>query len=78
MLYSINPSHPDPGQREKFNLNFYFHTSCGASKGFTKALKTFIKPLRHHKEGWKQKFKLIFILKQLSEMNGAGRVKDVL
>ena len=20
----INPSHPDPGQREKINLNFYF------------------------------------------------------
>ena len=23
----INSSRPDPGQREKINLNFYFHTS---------------------------------------------------
>ena len=28
---SINPSRPDPGEREKINLNFYFH-------------KAFIKP----------------------------------
>ena len=32
-----------------------------------KVLKTF---LRHHKEVWKQNFKLIFILIQLSEMHG--------
>ena len=23
----LNPSRPDPGGREKINLNFYFHTS---------------------------------------------------
>ena len=40
----INPLRPDSGRREKINLNFYFHTSCGASKGFMKALKAFIKP----------------------------------
>ena len=28
----------------KIELNFYFHTSFGASKGFMKALKAFIKP----------------------------------
>ena len=28
----------------KIRLNFYFHTSFGASKGFMKALKAFIKP----------------------------------
>ena len=32
-----------------------------------KVLKAF---LRHHKEVWKQNFKLIFILIQLSEMHG--------
>ena len=31
--------------------------------------------MRHHKEVWKKKFKLIFILIQLSEMNGAERIK---
>ena len=31
--------------------------------------------MRHHKEVWKQKFKLIFTLMQLSEMHGAERVK---
>ena len=40
----FNPSRPDPGQREKIDLNFYFHTSLYASKGFMKALKAFIKP----------------------------------
>ena len=28
----------------KIKLNFYFHTSLCASKGFMKALKAFIKP----------------------------------
>ena len=28
----------------KIKLNFYFTLLCGASKGFMKALKTFIKP----------------------------------
>ena len=35
----LNPSRPNPGQREKIKLNFYFHTLCGASKGFIKALR---------------------------------------
>ena len=38
-----------------------------------KALKGFIK-LRQHNEVRKQKFKLIFILIQLPELHGAGRV----
>ena len=40
----LNPSHPNPGQREKINLNFYFHTSLRYSNGFMKALKAFINP----------------------------------
>ena len=40
---SLNPSRSDLGRREKINLNFYFHIFGGASKGFTKALKAFIK-----------------------------------
>ena len=29
----VNPSRPDPGQREKNNLIFYFHTSLWCLKG---------------------------------------------
>ena len=28
----FNPSHPNPGKREKINLNFYFHTSSKCLK----------------------------------------------
>ena len=40
----FSPSRPDPERREKINFNFYFHTFCGTSKGFMKALEAFIKP----------------------------------
>ena len=40
----VNLTRPDHGQREKINLNFYFHTSLWCHKGFMKALKAFIKP----------------------------------
>ena len=32
----INPSRPDPGQRQKINI---FKLLCGALKGFMRALK---------------------------------------
>ena len=35
----FNPSCPDPKQREKTNLNFYFHTSLWCLKRFYKGLK---------------------------------------
>ena len=35
---------PIPDEEKKLKLNFYFRILCGASKGFTKALKAFIKP----------------------------------
>ena len=39
---NFNPSRPDPGQREKINLNFYFHTSLWCLKRFYESLhKTF-------------------------------------
>ena len=40
----VNPSRPNPGQREKTNLYFYFHIFCDASIAFMKALKGFRKP----------------------------------
>ena len=43
-LRSLNHSRPNPDEEKKNNLFFYFHTSCGASKSFMKALKTFTKP----------------------------------
>ena len=38
----LNPSRPNPGRREKINLNFYFHTSLWCLKRFYEGLhKTF-------------------------------------
>ena len=37
--YFINYSGPDPRQREKINLNFYFHTSFWCIKRFYDSLK---------------------------------------
>ena len=49
----INPSRPSPGQREKINLNMYFHTSLWCPKRFNEDLKVPHKNLlRHHKEVW--------------------------
>ena len=36
---NINPSRPDLGQREKNNLNFYFHPSLWCLKRFYEGLK---------------------------------------
>ena len=38
----INPSSPNPGRRK--NIILIFTLLCGASKGFMKAFKAFIKP----------------------------------
>ena len=69
----VNLPRSDPGRREKISIYFYFHTCFGTSKGFMNALKALIKPFEHHTEV-KTKFKLIFILTELSEMHGAGSV----
>ena len=55
----VNLSQPNPGRQEEINLNFYFYTFLS----------------RHPKKVWKEKFRLIFILVQLSEIYGAGRIK---
>ena len=74
-LFVLEPSHPDPGQREKINLNFHFHTSSWCPKRFYEGLKAFIKPFETLQRSLKIKIKLTLILIQLSEMNGAERVK---
>ena len=52
----------NPGQSEKIKLNFYFHTLCGASKGFMKVLKAFIKPFEAPQRSVKIKIELNFYL----------------
>ena len=35
----VNPSRPDPGRREKIDLNFHFHTSLRCLNRFYRSLK---------------------------------------
>ena len=65
-----------PDRKRKLTSIFIFTLVCGASKGFMKALEAFTKPFEAHKELQKQKFTLIFILIQVSEMHGARSVKN--
>ena len=44
--FHFNPSRPNPGQKEKIKLNFYFHTSLWCLKRFYEGLKGF------HKTFW--------------------------
>ena len=46
MMEYVNPSHPDLGRREKYNLSIIFTLLCGASIGFMKVLKVFINPVK--------------------------------
>ena len=62
-----------PDEEKKLAFTFIFILVFGTSKGFMNALKALIKPFEHHTEV-KTKFKLIFILTELSEMHGAGSV----
>ena len=56
----VTPSRSDPERRQTITLNFYFHISLWLP---------WQNLARHDKEVWKSKFKLIFILIQLSEMH---------
>ena len=46
---------PNPRQREKIKLNFFYTLLCGASKGFTRALKAIIKPFEAPQRNVKMK-----------------------
>ena len=74
----LNPSRPNPGRREKNYLDFHFHTSLWSSRGLMKALKAFIKPIAAPQRSVKIKFKLIFILTQISSMYSTGSVNTML
>ena len=41
-----NPYRPNPGQKEKIKLIFIITLLSGASKGFMKVFKAFIKPFQ--------------------------------
>ena len=43
ILWAANPSRPDPGRREKTDVNFISTLLCDAREGFMKTLKAFIK-----------------------------------
>ena len=69
---SLNHFRPNPGWREKIELNFYFHTSLWCIKRTFKAL---IKPFEASQRSVKKINFIVFISIQLSEMHGTGRVK---
>ena len=58
-LNCINPSRPNLGRKEKSQI-FIFTFLCGASKGFMKALKAFIKPFEAPQRSVKIKISLNF------------------
>ena len=74
----------EPAKKEQSSilLIFIFTLLCGASKGLRRPLRSFCENLlKYHKEVLPQrsakiKFKLIFVLTELSEMQRAGRVKN--
>ena len=65
---------PIPDKGKKLTQIFMFTLLCGASKGFMKALESFIKSFEAPQKIVKIKIKLIFILMQLFEMSGARRL----
>ena len=44
LIFSINPSRPNPGRREKNKLHFYFQTSLWCLKRFSEGLNGLYKP----------------------------------
>ena len=71
-MEQINPSRPNPWRREKINVNFYFHTFLWYLKRFYKDLKGLHDILWGITRKCENKN---FILIQLSEMSGTGRLK---
>ena len=69
---NITPFRPVPGQREKINLNFYFHTSFRCLKRFYE--KKGLKPFEASQRSVKIKILVNFYLLQFSEMRGTGGV----
>ena len=64
---------PIPDKEKKLNQMFISTLLCGASKGFMKTFKAFIKPFEASQRRLK-KINLIFISTQVSEMHGTLKV----
>ena len=58
----------------KINLTFTFTLPCGASKGFTTAIKVFLKPFEAPQSGVKIQFDLIFSLRPGTGWEGLNRI----
>ena len=68
---------PAKEKQSSILLIFIFTLLCGASEAFMKAFKVFLwKPFEIPQRSAKIKFKLIFVLTELSEMQRAGKVKN--
>ena len=65
-------------EKKKLSNIFIFLLPCGASKGFMKALKAFIKPFEAPQRSVKIKIVLIFMSIQLSELHVTLRINNVL
>ena len=52
--FDFNPTRHNPGQRQKINLNFYFHPSLWCLKRY-KAYKALIKPFESSQRSVKMK-----------------------
>ena len=57
---SLTLSVPIPDEEKELTLNFIFTLLCGASKGFMKALKAFIKPFKVAQRSVKVKIQVNF------------------
>ena len=68
----LNPSHLDPGRRERINSNFDFHTSLFWLISFMKALKAFIKLFEAPQRSVTKKINLTLILIQLFQNARGG------
>ena len=64
---------PIPDEEKKLSYIFIFTLLCRASKGFRKALKTFIKPFETPERSEKIKISLNFFPIQLSENTRDGK-----
>ena len=60
---NLNPAYPIPNEEEKIKFNFFLTLLCGASKGFMKAFKAFIKLFEAPQNSVKIKIQLNFFFK---------------
>ena len=55
------------------NLNFYFHTFCGATRSFMKSLKSFLKPFDAPRRSVKIKVQVNFYFKVCAKSENQER-----